>query len=75
MFWGDDTKKPDDEKPEPLMTKFFRACLLGLAGVILLCLALELLSKIWGWLLLIAAIGGLIWGAVWFVRWRRDRRW
>jgi len=75
VFWSDDTKKPDPEKPETLMTKFFRACLLALAGVVLLCLALELLSQIWGWLLLIAAIAGLIWGVVWFVRWRRDRQW
>lgn len=73
MFWDD--KKPEEEKPEPLMTKFFRACLLALVGVFLLYLALQLLGQIWGWLLLVAALAGLIWGVAWFVRWRRDRRW
>lgn len=73
MFW--DEKKPEEEKPETLMTRFFRACLLGLAGVILLWLALQLLSQFWAWLLLIAAIAGLVWGIIWLVRWRRDRRW
>ncbi|WP_375384002.1 hypothetical protein [uncultured Microbacterium sp.] len=57
------------------MTKFFRACLLALGGVFVLWLGLQLLSQIWGWLLLIAAIGAIVWVTVWFVRWRRDRRW
>lgn len=74
MLWGDDKKK-DDEKPETLMSKFFRACLLALAGMVVLWLALQLLAQIWGWLLLAAALAGLIYGVVWFIRWRRDRRW
>lgn len=74
MFRGDD-KLPDDEKPETIMQRFFRGCLLALAGVFLLWLAWQLLSMFWGWLLLAATLGALIWAAVWFVRWRRDRRW
>ena len=69
------TKKPDDKKPEPMMTRLFHACLLILGTVIVLWLALELLAQFWGWLLLVAAVVALIWAAVWFVGWRRDRRW
>jgi FtsH-binding integral membrane protein len=75
VFWGDEHKKSDDEKPETYMQKFFRACLLALAGVVALWLAVQLLAQFWGWLLLAAALGGLIWVAVWFIRWQRDRRW
>lgn len=74
MFWGD-KKKHDDEKPDTLMSRFFRACLLALAGVFALWLAMQLLAQFWGWLLLAAALGGLTWATVWFIRWRRDRRW
>lgn len=74
MSRGDD-KKHDDEKPETIMQRFFRGCLLVLAGVIALWLALQLLAQFWGWLLLAAALGGLIYGAIWLIRWRRDRRW
>jgi Flp pilus assembly protein TadB len=75
MFWDDEKKKQDEEKPETLMSKFFRACLLAFAGVFVLWLAVQLLAQFWGWLLLLAAIAGLVSAAVWFVRWRRDRRW
>jgi FtsH-binding integral membrane protein len=75
VFWGNEHKKSDDEKPETYMQKFFRACLLALAGVVALWLAVQLLAQFWGWLLLAAALGGLIWAAVWFIRWQRDRRW
>ncbi|WP_125130781.1 hypothetical protein [Microbacterium sp. 10M-3C3] len=67
--------KDDDKEPVSIMTRFFRACVLMLAGVFVLWLALHLLAQIWGWLLLLAAIAGLIYGVIWFVRWRRDRRW
>lgn len=72
-MFGD--KQPDDEKAETIMQKFFRACLLALAGVFVLWLAIQLLAQFWGWLLLAAALGGLICGAIWIIRWRRDRRW
>lgn len=65
----------DDKDPVPLMTRFFRACLLALAGVFVLWLALQLLAQFWGWLLLIAAIAGLIYTGVWYIRSRRDSRW
>jgi uncharacterized membrane protein YdbT with pleckstrin-like domain len=68
-------KKHDDEKPETIMQRFLRGCLLALAGVIALWLALQLLAQFWGWLLLAATLGGLVYGVIWFVRWRRDRRW
>lgn len=73
-MWNE-TKKDEEKDPVPLMTRFFRACVLALAGVFVLWLAIQLLAQFWGWLLLAAALGGLIYGAVWFVRWRRDRRW
>lgn len=65
----------DDKEPAPIMTRFFRACLLALAGVFVLWLALQLLAQFWGWLLLLAAITGLIYAVVWCIRLRRDRRW
>lgn len=65
----------NEKDPVPLMTRFFRACLLALAGVFVLWLALQLLAQFWGWLLLLAAGAGLIYAAIWFIRWRRDRRW
>jgi putative flippase GtrA len=64
-----------DKDPVSLMSRFFRTCLLALAGVFVLWLALQLLAQLWGWLLLIATIAGLVYGVVWFIRWRRDRRW
>ena len=74
MFWGE-KKKHDDEKPDTLMSRFFRACLLTLAGVFALWLAMQLLAQFWGWLLLAGALGGLARATVWCIRWRRDRRW
>lgn len=67
---------PENEKgPAPLMTRFFHACLLALAAVVALYLALQILATIWIWLVLIASVIGLIAAAMWYVRWRRDRRW
>lgn len=68
-------EKNHDRDPVPLMTRFFRACLLLLAGVIAICIALHLLAQYWMWLTLVAAVAGLVWGAVWFIGRRRDRRW
>lgn len=74
-MFGHGDNEPGDERPETIMQRFFRGCLLALAGVIALWLALNLLAQFWGWLLLAAALAGLIWAAVWFIRWQRDRRW
>lgn len=65
----------DDKDPVPLMTRFLRACLLALAGVFVLWLAIQLLAQFWGWLLLIAAIAGLTYATAWYIRQRRDNRW
>ena len=67
--------KNDDKEPVSIMTRFFRACLLMLAGVFVLWLALQLLAQIWGWLLLLAAVVALIYGVIRFIRWRRNRQW
>lgn len=64
-----------DERPVPLMTRFFHACLLLLGGIITLCLALELAAQVWGWLVLLAVLGLITCGVIWYLRWRRDRRW
>lgn len=37
-------------------TRFFRACLLILGGILALWLALELLAQFWGWIVLIGVI-------------------
>lgn len=67
--------KHDDKEPVPIMKRFLYGCLLALAGVIALWLALQLLAQFWGWLLLLAAIASLIYAAVRLVRRRRDGRW
>lgn len=68
-------RKPGGESPAPLMNRFARACLLVLAGVFALWLALQLLGQIWGWLLLIAAAIGATWVLVQLVQWWRNGRW
>lgn len=67
--------KKNEKEPESLMTRLCRGSFLLLAAVVALCLALELLAQIWGWLLLLLCIAGFVWAALWFIRWRRDRRW
>ncbi|MBM7502929.1 hypothetical protein ACFPER_05580 [Agromyces aurantiacus] len=63
-----------DETPTPTPQRFFRACLLLLGGVLALWFALELLTQIWGWLLLIAAIAVIWCIAVWAYRYWWSRR-
>lgn len=67
--------KNAEKKPVPLMTRLFRSCLLLLAATIVLWIALEMLAKIWVWLAVLLGIAGLIFAAIWFIGWRRDRRW
>jgi membrane protein YdbS with pleckstrin-like domain len=62
-----------DKEPEPLMTRFVHACLLLLVAVVALWLAVQLLARFWGWLLLIALTALLIAASVWIMRWRRNR--
>jgi hypothetical protein len=66
--------KKTEDKP-PTVTRFFRACLLILGGLIALSFALQLASHIWVWLVLLAAAGLIVGGTIWYLRWRRDRRW
>lgn len=67
--------KNAEKEPVPLMTRLFRGCLLLLAAVIVLWIALEMLAKIWVWLAVFLGIAGVFYAAIWFIRWRRDRRW
>jgi hypothetical protein len=67
-------EKKSDEKL-PTVTRFFHACLLILGGIIALSFALHLAAHIWGWLVLLAVVGLSVSGTVWYLRWRRDRRW
>lgn len=53
--------------------RFFSVCVLILLGVLAIWLALDVLSRIWGWLVLIAAIG--LSGYVAYILSRRWRRW
>ncbi len=69
------SKSTEKDKPVPVLTRIFHACLLILGAVLVLWLALELLAQIWGWLVLLAAIGAAIWALVFIIRWQRDRRW
>jgi len=44
------------ENPKSIVYRFVTTCVLVLVAIIALTVALDLLSRIWGWLLLIAAI-------------------
>lgn len=45
-----------DDSPTSIAARFFRACLLVLGGILALWLALELLGRFWGWLLLMGGV-------------------
>jgi uncharacterized membrane protein HdeD (DUF308 family) len=64
----------NDKEPKSTMSQtFFRACCFILLGIVAIWLALELLARLWGWLILIAAVVGIIWAAVAYLKWRRNR--
>jgi hypothetical protein len=60
--------------PEPrgLLTRIVSGSLLLLVAVVALSIALDLLSRIWVWLLLIAVAGSVVTFVIWLRR-RRDR--
>ncbi len=62
------------DTPPPITSRFFRACLLVLGGVVALWLALELLAQFWGWLLLAVCIALMLWCAVAAYRYWWSRR-
>lgn len=74
MSWQtpDSRKKPDREK-DTVTQRFFTACLLVLGGVLALTLALDFLSRIWGWLLLVGIIAAALWMLYRAWQARRDR--
>lgn len=63
-----------DDRPTSLAQRVFHACLLILAAVVALWLALELLAQFWGWLLLLVAIVLVLWLAVALYRYWSRRR-
>lgn len=63
-----------DETPRGVATRFFRACLLILGGIVALWLALELLAQFWGWILLISVIVLVLCAAVYAYRYWWGRR-
>lgn len=62
------------DTPPTVTTRFFRACLLILGGVVAIWLALELLAQFWGWILLISVIVLVLCAAVWVYRYWWGRR-
>ena len=56
-----------------IFTRVFHATLLILGSVVAIYLALQLLSEIWGWLLLLAAVGAVGWALLRLRRYRADR--
>jgi hypothetical protein len=62
-----------DNSPPTLASKLLGVSLTFLAAVVALWLALELLARIWFWLLLIAVLVVLGVATVRFIRWRRSR--
>lgn len=66
-------QKNDKKGTTTMGQKLLGFCLAVLLSVILLYLAVELLARFWGWLVLIAAIVLALWIGVTIYRWRRDR--
>lgn len=62
------------DTPRPITSRFFRACLLILGGIVALWLALELLAQFWGWVLLAVGIVLMLWCAVAAYRYWWGRR-
>lgn len=63
--------KNDNKEPAAMSQRILGFCFAILLSVILLYLAIELLSAIWGWLLLVAAIITVAWiGLLIYRRWR-----
>lgn len=69
------TPKKNDDKKEPvsMSQRFFLACLLLLAGVIALWIALELLARFWVWLALIGVLVLAGWIVFKVIQARRNR--
>lgn len=57
-----------DSTPPPITQRFFRACLLILGGILALWVALELLARFWGWILLVSVIVLVLCAAVYAYR-------
>jgi heme/copper-type cytochrome/quinol oxidase subunit 4 len=65
--------KNDKKEPSTMGQKLLGFCLAVLLSVILLYLAVELLARFWGWLVLVAAVVLVLWITIVIYRWRRDR--
>lgn len=63
-----------DETPRGVTSRFFRACLLILGGIVALWVALELLAQFWGWILLIGGTVLVLCAAVYAYRYWWGRR-
>ena len=63
----------NDRSPGGMDDRFLAVCVSIFGGALALNLAVQLLSQIWVQLLIGLAVVGLIVGAVFFIRWRRDR--
>ena len=71
-MFSHDHRKNDDKEPVTMGNRILGFCFAVFLGVVLLCLALELLSAVWGWLLLLAVIAAAIWILVAVYRHRHD---
>lgn len=61
------------QEPRSFMTILWNVVWLVLLGTLVLWLAAEVLSQIWGWILLAVVIVGIIGSVVLWLRWWRDR--
>jgi putative flippase GtrA len=71
-MFSPDNHHRDDKEPATMGNRILGFCFAVFLGAILLYLALDVLSAIWGWLLLVAAIVAAIWIVVVLYRRRRD---
>lgn len=63
-----------EDSPRGPFERFFRACLLVLAGVVCIVIALNLVGLVWGWLLLLAGLALAVWVAITLYRYWWGRR-
>ncbi|QUY62393.1 Hypotetical protein [Gulosibacter molinativorax] len=70
MNHGRDNNKKDESS---MAHKFFTACLLFLGGALILTLAIEVLTQIWVWLVVIGILTLALWVTYRLRKSRRDR--
>jgi len=62
-----------EQPPISPAKRIFQACLFLLGAVVALTLAIDFMSHIWGWVVLVLIFVSIVWAVIWWHRARRDR--